>query len=38
MNAKRSRELTNAEMEELMGEIQAFGAEHGVDWEDDDAR
>lgn len=32
MNAKRSRDLTNAEMEELIGEIQAFGDEHGVDW------
>lgn len=36
MNAKRSRELTNAEMEELIGEIQAFGDEHAVDWSDDE--
>lgn len=39
MNQRRSRSLTNAEMEELLGEIEAFGAERGVDWsEDDDAR
>ena len=38
VNAKRSRELTNAQMEELIGEMMAFGDEHGVDWsEDDDA-
>ena len=37
MNAKRSRDLTNAEMEELIGEMQAFGDEHGVDWSEDDA-
>lgn len=36
MNAKRSRDLTNAEMEELIGEIQAFGDEHAVDWSDDE--
>ena len=36
MNAKRSRDLTNAEMEELIGEMQAFGDEHGVDWSDDE--
>lgn len=39
MNERRSRSLTNAEMEELLGELEAFGAERGVDWsEDDDAR
>lgn len=38
MNAKRSRDLTNAQMEELIGEMQAFGDENGVDWTDDDAR
>jgi sugar phosphate isomerase/epimerase len=37
VNAKRSRELTNAEMEELLGEMQAFGDEHGVDWSEDDS-
>lgn len=36
MNTRRSRSLTNAEMEEFMGEIEAFGAEHGIDWSDDD--
>lgn len=38
VNAKRSRELTNAEMEELIGEMQAFGDEHGVDWSYEDDR
>lgn len=37
MNAKRSRDLTNAEMEELLGEMEAFGNEHEVDWSADDA-
>lgn len=37
MNAKRSRDLTNAQMEELIGEMQAFGDEHDVDWSEDDA-
>jgi hypothetical protein len=37
MNAKRSRDLTNAEMEELIGEMQAFGDEHGIDWSDDES-
>lgn len=36
MNTRRSRTLTNAEMEEFMGEIEAFGAENGVDWTDDE--
>jgi hypothetical protein len=36
MNAKRSSQLTNAEMEELLGEMQAFGDEHGIQWSDDD--
>ena len=36
MNKRRSKSLTNAEMEELLGEIEAFGAENGVDWSDDD--
>jgi hypothetical protein len=37
MNERRSRTLTNAEMEEMIGEIEAFGAEHGVDWTDDES-
>lgn len=37
VNNKRSRELTNAEMEELLGEMRAFGDEHGVDWSEDDS-
>lgn len=36
MNKRRSRSLTNAEMEEMLGEIEAFGAEHGVDWTHDE--
>ena len=36
MNTRRSRSLTNAEMEEFMGEIEAFGAENNVDWTDDE--
>lgn len=32
MNAKRSRELSNGEMEDLIGEVQAFGDEHGIKW------
>lgn len=32
MNAKRSRDLTNGEMEELLNEMQAFGDEQGVAW------
>lgn len=36
MNERRSRSLTNAEMEELLGELEAFGAERGVDWSEDD--
>lgn len=36
MNAKRSRDLTNAEMEELIGEMEAFGNEQGIEWSHDD--
>lgn len=36
LNTRRSRSLTNAEMEELLGELEAFGAERGVDWSEDD--
>lgn len=37
MNERRSRTLTNAEMEEMLGELEAFGAEHDVDWSEDDS-
>lgn len=37
MNERRSRSLSNAEMEELLGELEAFGASHEVDWSEDDA-
>lgn len=36
MNERRSRSLTNAEMEELIGEIEAFGALHEVTWSKED--
>jgi hypothetical protein len=36
MNERRSRSLTNAEMEEMLGEIEAFGALHEVDWSEDE--
>ena len=36
MNNKRSRALTVKEMTEFMGEIEAFGAENGVDWSEDE--
>lgn len=36
MNERRSRSLTNAEMEEMLGELEAFGALHEVDWSEDD--
>ena len=35
-NNKRSSHLTHEEMQEFLGEIEAFGAENGVDWSDDD--
>lgn len=37
VNAKRSRDLTNAEMEELLGEMEAFGVENGVIWSHDES-
>lgn len=37
VNAKRSRGLSIEDFAELLGEIEAFGAERGVDWTDDDA-
>lgn len=36
MNERRSRSLTNGEMEEMLGEIEAFGAERGVNWTHDE--
>lgn len=36
MNERRSRSLTNAEMEEMLGEIDAFGALHDVKWTRED--
>lgn len=36
VNKKRSSRLTNAQMEELLGELEAFGAERGVDWSEDE--
>lgn len=37
MNERKSRSLTNAEMEEMLGELEAFGAGHEVDWSDDES-
>jgi NinB protein len=37
MNERRSRSLTNAEMEEMLGELEAFGAERNVDWSEDES-
>ena len=36
VNAKRSRNLSSEEMAELLGEIEAFGAEQGVSWTEDE--
>lgn len=36
VNKLRSSRLTNAQMEELLGEMEAFGALHEVDWTHDD--
>lgn len=36
VNKRRSRELTLEEMTEFIGEIEAFGAEQGIDWSDDE--
>lgn len=32
MNAKRSRDLTREQMAELIGEVEAFGNDKGVEW------
>ena len=37
MDNKKSRTCTNAQMENLIGEIEAFGAERGVEWSEDDS-
>ena len=36
MNVRRSKSLTVEEMNEFLCEIEAFGAEHGIDWSDDE--
>ena len=36
VNTRRSRGLTKEEMAEFISEIEAFGAEHEVDWSEDD--
>jgi sugar phosphate isomerase/epimerase len=36
VNKKRSSRLTNAHMEELLGEMDAFGAENEVPWSHDE--
>lgn len=36
MNAKRSRDLTEAEMAELIGEVEAFGNTNEVQWSEED--
>lgn len=36
VNNKRSRDLSLEQMTELIGEVEAFGAENGVDWTDDE--
>lgn len=36
VNKRRSRALTVEEMSEFIGEIEAFGAERGVDWSGDE--
>lgn len=36
MNNKRSRDLSIEEASEFIGEIEAFGAENGVQWSEDE--
>lgn len=36
MNKRRSRELSLEEMTDFIGEIEAFGAEQGIDWSEDE--
>lgn len=36
MNKVRSRDLKNFQMEEMIGEIQAFGDEHGIKWTEEE--
>lgn len=35
VNKRRSSKLTNEHMSELLGEMEAFGSEHGVEWSED---
>ncbi len=37
VNKKRSRELDMEQMTELIGEVEAFGTENGVEWSDDES-
>jgi hypothetical protein len=37
VNNKRSRDLSLEQMTELIGEVEAFGAERGVDWSEDES-
>ena len=37
VNNKRSRDLSLEQMTELIGEVEAFGAENGVDWTHDES-
>jgi hypothetical protein len=37
VNNKRSSKLKEWQFIELLGEMEAFGAEHGIDWSDDDS-
>jgi hypothetical protein len=36
MNAKRSRDLTVDQMSELIGEVEAFGTDQGVEWTEEE--
>jgi hypothetical protein len=36
MNAKRFRDLDGDQVTELIGEVEAFGANNGVDWSEDE--
>ncbi len=37
VNKMRSRDTTVEQMMEMIAEVEAFGAEHGVDWTDDES-
>lgn len=36
VNKKRSRDLTLEQMTEFIGEVEAFGAEQGIEWSEDE--